>query len=280
MRFGVHISISGGFNAIVERALERTCETIQIFTRNPRGWAPPKNFSKVECEGFNSLLMKNNIFPLIVHLPYLPNIASPDNVLYNRSIDVLSSDIIRADTIGASYVVIHTGNYGNSTPEFGLQRIINSLNIVLKSVDNGVIILLENMYGGGSWLGNDLNQLKYIIEQIVIPDRIGVCFDLCHAYCTGYDISSQEGVENTVELFDKLIGLEKMMVIHANDSKSPCGSKVDRHSNIGQGFIGREGFSAIVNHPLLQNKPVILETPMNEPDDDIKNLAIIRSLIK
>jgi deoxyribonuclease-4 len=280
MRFGVHISISGKLNDVVNRAIERTCETFQIFTRNPRGWASPKKATSKEIEGFKLSLQKENIYPLIVHLPYLPNIASPNDELYQKTVDMLCSELRQAELLGSPFVVVHAGNHGGKGEEFGISRAIQALNFALNQIENEVLILLENMSGQGSELGYKLEQLKQIIDEIDKKDRVGVCFDLCHAFVSGYDVASRKGLDETLKIFDELIGLEKLKILHANDSKAQMGSKLDRHADIGEGYIGRDGFKNIVNHPILKGKPVVLETPVMTIDDDLRNLRVIRSLVE
>jgi deoxyribonuclease-4 len=279
MRFGVHVSISGkSLKEVVKRAKERTCQTVQIFTRNPRGWALPKEYPKEEIEEFKILLKENNIYPLIVHLPYLPNIASCDEELYSKSQQVLISDIERAGVLGAEFVVVHAGSCKAGIDK-GIELACNCINKALSQVKNNVIVLIENQAGGGSEIGYDFHQLKQMIDGIKDKNRVGICFDLCHVYVAGYDISTKESLEETLSLFDKLIGIDRIKLLHANDTDAACGSKLDRHQDIGTGKIGKLGFTNIVNHKLLKDLPVILETPVKTKEDDIRNLQTIRSYI-
>jgi len=278
LRFGVHISITGGLTQVVKRATERGCETIQIFTRNPRGWSPPKEFSSTEVKELKKGLSLAEIDPLIIHLPYLPNLASPEEELYEKSIAVLLNDLHQAKILGSPYVVIHMGSHKEVGEEVGFNQITLAINIVQEEQDESVMILLENASGQGSELGYDLLHLKRVIEKVKFPERIGVCFDLCHAYQAGYDVATQNGLSRTLKIFDDLIGLDKLHVLHGSDSKTPLGSRSDRHEHIGEGLIGEEGFRIIVNHPLLKDKPMILETPTLSLENDQKNLSTIRNL--
>lgn len=283
MRFGVHVSIAGGLAKIVERATARSCETIQIFTRNPRGWQAPKELAPSEVKELGNGLALAEIEPLVVHLPYLVNLASPEQDLHERSIEVVSEDLLRAKILGSPYVVVHMGNHKGAGEEIGLKRVVQAINAAVegsKRETGSVTILLENMSGQGSELGYDFEHLKVVVEEVRFPERVGICLDLCHAYQAGHDVATQKGLDKTLKTFDELIGLDRLQILHASDSKAPLGSHLDQHEHIGEGFIKEKGFGVIVNHPLLRNKPVILETPIMGPYDDQRNLTTIRRLVK
>jgi len=279
MRFGFQVSMTKSLDEVIKRALDRNCQTLQIFIRNPRSWMARREFSKEEIKEFQTNLKKTNITPLIVHLPYLPNLATSDKDLFIRSVDVLISDLHQAGILGATYLIAHTGNHMGNGVKKGLERVIEALNIALSQVNNEVILLLENQVGAGTEIGDDFTHLKEIIENVITIKRVGICFDLCHAFAAGYEISNIKGVNKTIDLFHHLIGIDKLKVLHLSDSKGELGSKVDRHAHIGTGKIGFRGFSAILNHPWLIDKPVILETPIKTIEDDIRNLKVIKSLL-
>ncbi len=263
---------------MAERARRLGCQTIQMFSRNPRQW---KNDSLKEDEVrmFKEDMGKGEIYPVFVHMPYLPNLASPEESLYSRSVESLHQDLIRTGILAVAYLVIHLGSKGNSEEGDALARISRAINEVFARVRNGVIILLENTAGQGTEVGHTFSQIKAISDRVEDKNRIGVCLDTAHAFEAGYDLSREKGLEGTIEDFDRLIGLEKLYLIHLNDSKTPLGSHVDRHWHIGEGYIGLEGFRRIVNHRQLSHLPAIMETPRHDDKDDLKNMSVIRGLI-
>ena len=278
MKFGLHISISGPLINVVERAVFLGCDTLQIFTRNPRGWADPKDYSKEDISAFKDGLKKKGIEPLVIHIPYLPNFASPNPDLIEKSVNMLVSDLRWAEKLGADFLVIHPGKHIGSGIASGIQRIIESIDIALSLVKNKVQLLLENTAGQGTEIGVKLEELKAIMDGCKEPERLGVCLDLCHLYVAGYDL--RDRLDETLETIDDIIGLSRVKVLHGSDCKGDCGSHLDRHEHIGEGKIGKEGFERIVNHPLLCSFPLILETPKKEEEDDLKNMAKIRELVK
>jgi deoxyribonuclease-4 len=276
MKFGLHISISGPLINVVERAVFLGCDTLQIFTRNPRGWASPKDYSEEDISAFKKGLKNKRIEPLVIHIPYLPNFASPNPDLIEKSVSMLISDLKWAERLSAPYLVIHPGKHMGSGLASGIQRVIESIDIAFSSVKNEVQLLLENLAGQGTEVGVQLEELKQIMDGCEQSERIGVCLDLCHLYVAGYDL--KVNLSETLKMIDNIIGFSKIKVLHGNDCKAGCGSHLDRHEHIGEGKIGLSSFSKIVNHPLLYNLPLILETPRKEEEDDLKNMAKIRSL--
>ncbi len=279
MRFGFHISIAGGFSKVVERACVRGCETIQFFSRNPRGWKySPLN--KNEVEVFRSSIQSSNLFPLFLHLPYLPNIAFLKSKYYKQSILSLVTDLQRADHLGAQYLIIHIGHRMGSTEDQAIEAVSQGIDQAFQKVKNNVILLLENTAGQGSEIGYTFGQIKKIIEGVEENDRMGVCLDTAHSFEAGYDLSNKDGIEKTLQRFDQTIGLKKLHLLHLNDSKTPLGSRKDRHWHIGEGYIGRVGFRCLINHPLLRHLPGIMETPRKDTVEDLKNMEVIRSLVE
>lgn len=279
MRFGAHISIAGKIYQAAERAKKIGCNTAQIFSRNPRGWQL-KELLLDEVKRLRNDLEKFDIHPLIVHMPYLPNLASPKIGLYLKSINALEEDLRRSEVLEAPYLVTHIGSFKESSREEGLEKVIEGINTAFDRIKNDVILLLENTAGGGRELGSRFEEIAKIIKNIKDKKKIGVCLDTCHSFASGYDFRTKKALSETLKLFDDLIGLEKLKVIHANDSKSPIGSHIDRHWHIGEGYIGEEGFRALLHHPAIKNLPVVIETPFKEPGDDLKNLATLRRLAK
>jgi deoxyribonuclease-4 len=277
MRFGFHISIAGGFSKVVERAEVRGCETIQFFSRNPRGWKyEPLN--RKEVKQFRSLKESSALFPLFLHLPYLPNIASKDSKFYKRSIQSIVVDLQRAEHIGAQYLIIHIGHRMKSSEDAAIEAVSQGINQAFERVKNSVTLLLENTAGQGSEIGYTFEQLARIISGIDEEKRIGICLDTAHAFEAGYDLSKKEGIEKTLESFDQTIGLERLHLLHLNDSKTPLGSRKDRHWHIGEGYIEKEGFRYLINHSSIRNLPGIMETPRKDTVEDLKNMKVIRGL--
>ena len=279
MRFGFHISIAGGFSKIVERALVRSCETIQFFSRNPRGWKySPLN--KREVEQFRLSIRSSTLFPVFLHMPYLPNIASPKSKFYNRSIRSIATDLQRAEHLGAQYLIIHIGHRMESPEDQAIEAVSQGIDQAFERVKNEVILLLENTAGQGTEIGSSFDQIKKIIEGVHDHQRMGVCLDTAHTFEAGNDLSSKDGINRTLEKFDETIGLKRLHLLHLNDSKTPLGSRKDRHWHIGKGYIGLEGFRNLVNHPLLNHLPGIMETPRKDTVEDLKNMKVIRSLVE
>jgi deoxyribonuclease-4 len=279
MRFGFHISIAGGFSKVVERARVRGCETVQFFSRNPRGWKySPLN--KKEAEAFRSSVQSSALFPVFVHMPYLPNIASLKSKFYKRSIDSIVTDLQRANQLGAQYLIIHIGHRMESSEDQAIEAVSQGIDQAFEKVKNRVILLVENTAGQGTEIGYAFDQIKKIIEGVHDHQRMGVCLDTAHTFEAGYDLSNQDGIERTLEKFDQMIGLKRLHLLHLNDSKTPLGSRKDRHWHIGEGYIGLEGFRNLVNHPLLKQLPGIMETPRKDTVEDLKNMKVIRSLVE
>ncbi len=264
---------------MAERARRLGCQAIQIFSHNPRQWKSG-SFTEDEVKMFKEDIVKEEIHPVFVHMPYLPNLASPEESLYFKSVESLYKDLIRTGILAIPYLVIHLGSKGSSEKGEALARISQAINEVFVRVRNRVIVLLENTAGQGTEVGHTFSQIKAINDQVEDKNRIGVCLDTAHAFEAGYDLSREKGLEGTIEDFDRLIGLEKLYLIHLNDSKTLLGSRVDRHWHIGEGHIGLEGFRRIVKHRQLSHLPAIMETPRRDDRDDLKNMSVIRGLIE
>jgi len=279
MRFGFHVSIAGGFSKVAERARVRSCETIQFFSRNPRGWKySPLN--KKEVEEFRSSVRSAGFSPIFLHMPYLPNIAFSKSKFYKPSIQSLVIDLHRADRLGAQFLIIHIGHRMESSEEEAIEAVSQGINRAFEKVKNSVTLLMENTAGQGTEIGYKFDQIKRIIEGVEEDGRLGVCLDTAHTIEAGYNISKKEGLEKTLEQFDKTVGLKRLHLLHLNDSKTPLGSRRDRHWHIGEGYIGREGFRTLINHPLLKHLPGIMETPRKDTVEDLKNMEVIKSLVE
>ena len=278
MILGVHVSVSGKIYEAIDRAGELGCNTMQIFARNPQRWRN-NSLEPGDINEFQKRQKVSKIKPIFIHIPYLINLASPNPRLYNASIEAYIEDILEAHTLKADYIVTHLGSYKETSEEAGIARLISALNIILektKAVNVG--ILLENTSGSGSWLGYKFSHQKEIIQGLKYKDRVGLCFDTAHAYLAGYDISTPEGLETTLDEIDELVGIKLIKLIHLNDAKDKLDSRHDRHEHIGQGKIGLQGMKRIINHPKLRNLPFILETPKKSEEDDRINLNTVRKL--
>jgi len=256
----------------------RGCETIQLFSRNPRGWSYHP-IDEEDVEVFRQGVKEKDLFPVFLHLPYLPNIGSFKSKFYHRSIKSIVADLQRAEQLGAQYLIIHIGHRLESSEEEAIEAVSQGINKVFEKVSNSVILLLENTAGQGTEIGYQFSQIKGIIDRVNEKDRVGICLDTAHAFEAGYDLSNYEGINKTLESFDRLIGLDRLHLLHLNDSKTPLGSRKDRHWHIGEGYIGLEGFRLMVNHPLLKHLPGIMETPRKDTEEDLRNMRIIRSLV-
>jgi deoxyribonuclease-4 len=279
MRFGFHLSIAGGFSKVFERARKRSCETIQFFSRNPRGWKYGP-LDEEEVSLFRSSLPSSGLSPVFLHMPYLPNLASKESKFYTRSIDSLAVELERAEMLGAQYLILHLGHRMGASEEEAIDAVCEGIDQSFKVRANPVILLLENTAGQGSEIGSTFEEIGKIIRGVGENERVGVCLDTAHAFEAGYDLSREDGLERTLESFDRQVGLNRLHLLHLNDSKTPLGSGADRHWHIGEGHIGLSGFRSLVNHPLLSPLPGIMETPRKDTVEDVKNMRVIRSLVE
>lgn len=281
MRFGFHISIAGGFDKVLERAQERKCGTIQIFSRNPRGWEfVPINPASAAL--FRESMKKADIDPIVIHMPYLPNPASPEKDKLKMSVDSLTEEIRRAAMLGAKYVVVHAGKAMGAGSENACATLSDSINTALKAVKNEIVLLVENTAGQGTEIGRTIDELALVFSKVTDKSRVGICLDTAHAFGAGYDLGSKSGLDMFIKEFDSKIGLKKLKILHLNDSKVGKGSLVDRHENIGKGKIGMDGMKNILKCNVFRDLPMIMETPWTEdgPGDDLKNLQMALKLAK
>jgi deoxyribonuclease IV len=279
VRLGFHISISDGLLEAAEKARSLGCRTMQIFTRNPRGWAPPKAIDPVEAASFRSALVRYGIDPLIVHMPYLPNVATLDEALYERSVAALTEELERAGRLGAAYLVLHVGHRGKASEEEAFPRVAAAVNRACRAVSGTTVVLLENTAGQGTEVGARFPDLARIMAMLEDQDRTGVCLDTAHAWGAGYDLATATGVEDTLAEFNSFLGWERLRLIHLNDAKAACGAGIDRHEHIGRGAIGRKGFRFLLHHPRLSTLPFVMETPKKSEQDDRNNMKAVKSLL-
>jgi len=273
------MSISGGVDKAIDRGREVGCETIQIFTRTPRQWKM-REFSQEEVEDFKREREEAGINPVFAHDTYLINLGSPDEELWKRSIAVLEDELARCDALGLPFLVVHPGSHVGQGEEAGLERIAQALSLALsRKPAYKAQLLLEITAGQGSNLGYNFQQLARLIELTENGERLGICFDTCHAFVAGYEIRTPEGYDATFHELNELIGLERLKVFHLNDAKGDLGSRLDRHQHIGKGYLGLEPFRMLLNDERFRGLPMVLETPKGpKMEEDIENLRVLRSL--
>jgi deoxyribonuclease IV len=280
--FGAHMSIAGGVTEALLAAGRFNCQTVQLFTKNPSQWKG-KELTLDEIQLFQQTLKRLKLRYPTAHDSYLINLASPDVELYRKSIEAFVDEMNRAERLGLKYLVTHPGAHLDTGEDQGILRIVRAIDEIHKRCsDYRVEILLEITAGQGTTLGHRFEHLGQIIQQIQEPNRLGVCFDTCHVLAAGYDFTHREGYLQTIEEFDRQIGLKKLKLFHLNDSKKPLGSRVDRHEHLGKGFVGLEPFRWIVNDHRFRAKPMILETPKESEENDTMdevNFAVLHGLI-
>jgi len=282
MRVGLHTSIAGSLGGAALEAAELGANTFQIFSSSPRQWKASVP-SRTAISQLQRAREKHDLRPLVIHDNYLINLASSDEDIRRKSIEAFRGELERAIAIGAEYLVAHPGNYKGHTIEQGIFHFLEGVAEAARGLPrDGMMLLIENTAGAGAQLGSRFEELQAMREfapkMTDLP--IGFCLDTCHMLAAGFDICSSKGLQATLDEADRLLGLENVRIIHANDSKGALGSHLDRHQNIGEGQIGLEAFGRIVNHPGLRDKPFILETPVENPGDDRKNLEALKRLRK
>ncbi len=278
-KIGMHVSIAGKIYEAIDRGVELGCDTIQIFSRNPRGWRLTP-LDPEDAAEFGRRKKEYATSPVLVHIPYLINLATPDKSQKERSMRAYIEDLKRADTLGAEYFVTHLGSHLGTGETAGIRRFTACINQILKAAKPRCVILLENTAGTGNNLGYKFEHIRDIISGVKDRNRLGVCFDTQHAYCAGYDVSTKKGIDKTLEEFDGVIGLKELKAVHFNDSRAGLGARVDRHEHVGKGKIGAEGMKALIRHQKLRDLPFIMETPKKGDADDRINMKTARGFCK
>jgi deoxyribonuclease-4 len=282
------MSVAGGLPRAVERAVAHRCEALQIFSRNANRWRGRK-LPAAEVREFRAQVKAAGLHPVVSHASYLINLATARLPLRRQSLAAMADEMDRAEALGLLGVVLHPGCFTAGSADEGLDLIARALLELLAARRRGkTMIILEHTAGQGTSLGTTFEQIAYIIGQTKGHRRIGVCLDTCHLLASGYDIVSPEGYAATFETFERLIGVDRLTVLHLNDSKRPLGSRVDRHDHIGEGHIGIEPFRRLVNDRRFQGLPMLLETPKTkarrptlvaiDPLDE-RNLSTLRGLM-
>jgi deoxyribonuclease IV len=275
---GFHVSIAGGISNSVDNALKSGCNAFQIFSRNPRGWAA-KPLEEEEAKKFQTKLANSKIqrSSVCVHMPYLPNLSSPDSELYNKSINSLAGEIKRCGILSIPYLVIHLGSHLGKGSDNAISQIVKACSFALDhykssstQYGNSVTILFENSAGQKNNIGSKFEEIRLILDKLNSSGEFGVCLDTCHAFAAGYDLHTEDNVNATIDQFNNIIGLKELKMVHLNDSKDKINSNRDRHEHIGFGNIGKEGFKALFKHKAIMRLPLIMETPNDDKCDDLK----------
>ncbi|MEN3337519.1 MAG: deoxyribonuclease [Acidobacteriota bacterium] len=287
-RLGAHLSIAGGLPRAVDRAAASKCEALQIFTKSAGQWRA-RMLPDDEVALFRRRVVETGIRPVVAHNSYLINLAAASADLRATSFEALRDEFDRAETLGLDALVMHPGSYTSGTEEQGLRFIGDAIGALLAERPAvKTMILLEHTAGQGTNLGHRFEHLAAILDRVGRSARVGVCLDTCHLLTAGYDLSSEEGYEETFRQFTRIVGLERLHLFHLNDSKKPCGSRVDRHEHIGKGCLGLEPFRRLLNDPRFADLAMVLETPKLESAHsrrrdvdawDARNLRTLRKLI-
>ena len=278
VQIGAHVSISGSIANAITNASERECSAFQVFTSNPRGWHA-KDLTDDGITNYKNNLSQSNIDRLatVAHMPYLPNLSSPEISVYEKSIHTMIREVERCDKLGIPYLVTHLGSHKGTGEDKGIQRLVGALTKVAKT-NKDVTILLENTAGQKNSVGSDFTQLAEIFFGLKPASRFGICIDTCHAFAAGYDLRNEKNVKDVFEKFDSEIGLKHIKIIHLNDSKGELGCHLDRHEHIGLGHIGEAGLSQVVKLANKNKIPIILETPIDERRTDFENIRKAKDL--
>jgi deoxyribonuclease-4 len=291
VKLGRHLPTSSRPVQAAEIAQRIGCDAIQIFVNNPTGWKQPQEVpakpGKLDpATAFAQAAAERGLAPVVVHAPYLINLASPDKTIFDKSVILLGGTIQRASRFGARYVVFHIGSHRGTSYEAGIARIVEGLKLILPDAPEGVGVLVENDVGAGHEVGGRIEHLAAVLEAL--PEyaaRLGICLDTAHLWGAGFDLSNEEDVGRMLADVDHLIGLQRLPVIHLNDTATPLGSHRDLHKRIGEGIIPEAGLRALLRHPALQEVAFILETPIEEDEEkrpdwahDTEHLARVRAL--
>jgi len=276
LRIGFHVSIIGDIDKAADRAVELGCNTLQIFTRNPRAWKA-KELTEKETKAFIEKVNNRDVKPVFSHMPYLVNLASSREEVYSKSVKTLKGELDRCRKLGIPYLVTHLGSHLGAGMISGFEKIVKAIDEAFAAIDERVMLLLENTAGTRNSMGGSFEDVRSIIERLAYPQRVGVCFDTSHGFAAGYDLRTEAAVEQTISELDEIIGFENLRLVHLNDSLGDLGSRIDRHEHIGMGRIGEEGFRSILRSRfgLL---PLILETPKDSRRSDVENLRKVKEL--
>ena len=272
---GSHISASGGFAEMGKTALKLGADTFAFFTRNPRG-GKAKDIDEKDVAALQQIMDEHHFGPLMAHAPYTMNLCSDKADIRKFAKDMFADDMKRMEYLPGNYYNFHPGSHVGQGVETGIDYIVEAMNEVLFP-EMKTMVLLEGMAGKGSEIGRNFEELRAIIDKVELKDKVGVCLDTCHLWETGYDIVTK--LDEVLELFDQIVGADRLRAIHLNDSKNPIEAHKDRHELLGEGHIGKDALAAVIRHPRLQGKPFILETP-NDDAGYAKEIAWVRSVMQ
>jgi len=275
----MHVSIAGSIDRAVDNAQTLGCTAFQIFTRNPRGWEA-KSLSSKDIASFKEKLAGSKIdrHATVAHMPYLPNLSSPEEDPFAKSLNSLVNEIKRCSKLGVPFIVAHLGSHKGAGDKIGVEKLVKAFTKAAQDTPDDVMILLENTAGQKNSVGSNFEQLASILFQLKPAKRFGICFDTCHAFAAGYDLRKEKTVSQTFDKFDKAIGFEHIRILHLNDSKGEIGCNRDRHEHIGLGQIGEVGLSYVIKKANSKKIPIILETPIDERRDDVGNMKKVKEL--
>jgi deoxyribonuclease-4 len=281
-RIGLHTSTSGGVQAAAERAYRLGANTLQIFSSSPRQWKP-YTLAKNHCDDMRRLRDKYEISPLVIHSSYLVNLASATPEFHRKSVAAFRGELERGISLCADGLVLHPGSFRGRSREEGLELVAQSIAEAAAGLDlekTGLKVLIENTAGAEFSLGGSFDQVAQLLHYLKPVCAVGACIDTCHTHVSGYDIVSEEGWGHTMQKLDETVGLNNVLVWHCNDAKDARGSKRDRHEHIGKGTIGLEPFRRLLNDPRTVHAAFIAETPIEEPQDDLKNIEALKALVE
>lgn len=279
---GIHTSTAGGVEMAAERAYRLGANTFQIFSSSPRQWKP-YSLSREQCDRMRQLRAKYGLGPLVIHTSYLVNLASVTLQFHRQSVQAFRGELERAIALGAEFLVLHPGSFRGRSREEGLRLVARSITEAAQGLElerAGLRVLIENTAGAEFSLGGSFEQVAELLGCLGDVCPVGACIDTCHTHVSGYDLLSEDGWQETMRLLDETIGLKNVLVWHCNDAKDPRGSRRDRHEHIGQGTIGIEPFRRLLNDPRTKHAAFIAETPIDEPKDDFRNVALLKSLVQ
>lgn len=275
LNIGCHLSTTKGFENMGKEALQINANTFQFFTRNPRG-GKAKDIDESDIEALKEIMKENKFAKLLAHAPYTLNACSADERTREFAVETMADDLARMEYLPNNLYNFHPGSHVKQGVDIGINYIVDMLNNVIKP-EQTTKVLLETMAGKGSEVGRSFEEIAEIIDRVNFKDHMGVCLDTCHVYDAGYDIVND--LDGVLEEFDRIIGLSRLQAIHLNDSKNPFESHKDRHEKIGEGSLGLEAITRIINHPKLKHLPFFLETP-NELEGYGKEIEILRNVYK
>ena len=284
MLLGCHLSIAKGFTGALDAAEDLGTNVLQIFSHNASSWQT-RPIAPADAAAFQERRDRSAVEFLVAHTSYLLNLASPEDDLFERSVAALTKEVERAGVLGIEGIVTHLGAHKGAGERKGIERIAAGLERVIAGETFAscpdVMLLLENTAGSGTTMGRSFSEIGSILTLLGGGPRLGVCLDTCHAFAAGYDVRTKQGLAATLSAFDRAVGLDRLKMVHLNDSKFPLGSRRDRHEHVGRGEIGEKGICLLVNEKALRDLPFVLETPKTidgQPDADSLNLAAVRSL--